>query len=309
MKVVASPDDLALKGAVLSIGNFDGVHVGHRMLLARMRELADTNARPAVVLTFFPPAKVVFGRATFLSSAEEKLELLSTFVPDAVVMVPFSREYARTDKAAFADQLRRLAPHAVIVGEDFRFGHNREGGLNDLSSIPDRLEAFGLKTVQGEVVKSSHIRDHLAAGRVARANALLGALYPARGRVVRGDARGSTIGFPTANVETDERKALPVGVYAVTVDTGGGEYGGMANVGPRPTFPEEPPSLEVHLFDFSGDLYGAEITTRFHAYLRGQRRFSDVDELSQQLQRDATAARQALSGDPEAAPASRTSTT
>jgi len=302
VKVVASPDDVDLKGAVLSVGNFDGVHLGHRMLLSRMRELADAGSRPALVLTFFPPAKVVFGRATFLSSAEEKLELLSGFAPDAVAMIPFSREYARTDKAVFADQLRRLAPHAIIVGEDFRFGHDREGGLNDLSPIPDRLEAFGLKTVQGEVVKSSHIREHLAAGRIDHANALLGAAYPARGRVVRGDARGATIGFPTANVHTDERKALPVGVYAVTVDTGSGSYQGMANVGPRPSFPEEPPSLEVHLFGFSGDLYGAEITTRFHAYLRGQQRFSGVEALQAQLQRDAEAARAALG---RAAPSGR----
>jgi len=298
VKLVASPDALTLKGAVLCVGNFDGVHLGHRMLLARMRELADAASRPAVVLTFFPPAKVVFGHATFLSSAEEKLELLSAFTPGAVAMIPFSREYARTDKAAFADQLRRLAPHAIIVGEDFRFGHDREGGLNDLSPIPDRLEAFGLKTVQGEVVKSSHIREHLAAGRIARANALLGAPYPASGRVVRGDARGTGIGFPTANVQTDARKALPTGVYAVTVDTGAGRYGGMANVGPRPSFPEEPPSLEVHLFDFWGDLYGTAITTRFHAYLRGQRRFAGVDELKEQLERDALAARAALAGDP-----------
>lgn len=296
MRCVSGPDEVALRGGVLCIGNFDGVHLGHRMLLARMRELAGATNRPAIVITFFPPAKVVFGHATFLSSAEEKLELLQPFGPDAVVMIPFSREYALTDKAAFADQLRRLAPHAIIVGEDFRFGHGRAGGLNDLSPIADRLEAFGLKTLGGEVVKSSHIREHLTAGRIERANALLGAPYPARGRVVRGDARGATIGFPTANVRTDERKALPVGVYAVTADTPGGRFGGMANVGPRPSFPDEAPSLEVHLFDFADDLYDTDITTRFHAYLRGQRRFSGLDELRSQLETDRRRARAALGG-------------
>jgi len=294
VRVVASPEDAAVKGAVVSIGNFDGVHLGHRMLLGRMREVADATGRPAMVLTFFPPAKVVFGHATFLNSAEEKLDLLRAFKPEVVAMVPFSRAYARTDKARFADQLRTLAPHAIIVGEDFRFGHDRAGGLNDLSPIPDRLEAFGLKTLEGEVVKSSHIRDHLSSGRIARANALLGAPYLARGGVVRGDARGATIGFPTANVHTDERKALPVGVYAVRVDAPQGTFDGMANVGPRPSFPDEAPSLEVHLFDFDGDLYGSEITTRFHAFLRGQRRFDGLEDLKAQLARDAEAARRAL---------------
>ncbi len=292
--MVASPEDAAVKGAVVSIGNFDGVHLGHRMLLHRMREVADAHGRPALVVTFFPPAKVVFGRATFLNSAEEKLALLRAFRPDVVAMVPFSREYARTDKARFADQLRALAPHTIIVGEDFRFGHDRAGGLNDLSPIPERLEAFGLKTLDGEVVKSSHIRDHLAAGRIERANALLGAPYPARGGVVRGDARGATIGFPTANVRTDERKALPVGVYAVRVHAPQGTFDGMANVGPRPSFPDEVPSLEVHLFDFDGDLYGAEITTHFHALLRAQRRFEGLEDLRTQLASDAEAARRAL---------------
>ncbi len=294
MRVIDSPDAAALEGVVLSIGNFDGVHVGHRMLLDRMRELADASGRPAMVLTFFPPAKVVFGHATFLNSAEEKLDLLQPYRPDVVAMVPFSREYARTDKRSFTDQLRVLAPHAIIVGEDFRFGHGREGGLNDLSPIAQRLEAFGLKTLEGEVVKSSHVRDHLAQGHIVRANALLGAPYPVRGTVAHGDARGASIGFPTANVHTDERKALPLGVYAVRVEAPQGTFDGMANVGPRPSFPDEVPSLEVHLFDFDDDLYGTVITTRFHAFLRAQRRFEGLADLQAQLARDAQAARRAL---------------
>ncbi len=294
MRVVDSPDAAALEGVVLSIGNFDGVHLGHRMLLDRMRELADASGRPAMVLTFFPPAKVVFGHATFLNSAEEKLDLLQPYRPDVVAMVPFSREYARTDKRSFTDQLRALTPHAIIVGEDFRFGHDREGGLNDLSPIADRLEAFGLKTLEGEVVKSSHVRDHLAQGHIARANALLGAPYPVRGSVAHGDARGASIGFPTANIHTDERKALPLGVYAVRVETPQGTFDGMANVGPRPSFPDEVPSLEAHLFDFDDDLYGTVITTRFHTFLRAQRRFEGLADLQAQLARDAHAARRAL---------------
>src|SRR5690606_27781240 len=150
MRVVRALSELDLKGVVLTIGNFDGVHRGHRRLLERVRELAASEGAPSVVVTFFPPARVVFGSATYLSSEEEKLALLAEYDPTAVVMVPFSREFARTDKAAFVDELRRLAPHTVVVGEDFRFGRGREGNLNDLTPIARRLEAFGLVTFGGE---------------------------------------------------------------------------------------------------------------------------------------------------------------
>lgn len=292
--MVAALEEVRLKEPVVSIGNFDGVHLGHRMLLGRMRELAQREGRPSLVVTFFPPAKVVFGHATFLSSAEEKLELLAAFAPDTVAMIPFSPAYARTDKARFVDELRRMAPTTIIVGEDFRFGHQRAGGLNDLSPIAGKLEAFGLRTFDGEVVKSSHVREHLKEGNVVRANVLLGAPYRARGRVREGQRRGRSIGFPTANVETADKKALPVGVFAVTVDVDGTHLDGMANVGPRPSFPEEPPSLEVHLFDFDGDLYDRTITTYFHAHLRKQMRFASLDELRRQLERDEADARAAL---------------
>ena len=294
--VAGSVAELDLKGAVLCIGNFDGVHLGHRALLERMAEVAATQGAPSVVITFFPPAKVVFGTATYLSSAEEKLELLAAYRPTAVVMRHFTREYAQTDKAVFVDQLRRIAPDTIIVGEDFRFGHQRQGTLNDLSPIARRLEAFGLITAGGEVVKSSRVREHLAAGRIANANALLAAPYPVRGEVVTGARRGRTIGYPTANIATGERKALPGGVFAVTVDTQAGTFGGMANVGPRPSFPDEPPSLEVHLFDFAGDLYGTTVTTRFQVFLRTQRKFGGLDELKEQLAADERAAKQALAG-------------
>ena len=146
-------------------------------------------------------------------------------------------------------------------------------------------------------MKSSRIREHLASGDVARANELLGAPYRARGRVSEGQRRGRTLGFPTANVMTDDRKALPLGVLAVTARVDGRTFGGMANVGPRPTFPDAPPSLEVHLFGYPEDgdeLYGKEVTTRFHALLRLQRRFDGIEDLKAQLARDRDAARAAL---------------
>ena len=294
MLVVRALTELDLKGVMLSIGNFVGVHRGHRELLGRMRELGRRHGAPTVVVTFFPPARVVFGNATYLSSEREKLDLLAAFEPTAVVMIPFSREYARTDKAVFVDQLRRLAPHTIVVGQDFRFGHERAGNLNDLSPIATRLEAFGLVTHEGEVVKSSRVREHLEKGDVERANALLGAPYRATGAVVHGEKRGRDIGYPTANVATGERKALPPGVFAVTTTTPLGTFGGMAAVGSKPMFPDEPPTLEVNLFGFDGDLYGREVTVFFHAFIREQQRFAGLDELRAALARDEAEARAAL---------------
>lgn len=298
MIVVDAPDAVDLRGAVVSIGNFDGVHRGHRLLLERMRALAQELGAPAVVLTFFPPSRVVFGGGSYLSTAREKVELLGAFEPSAVVVIPFSKEYARTDKSEFVAQLERLQPSAIVVGEDFRFGHGRAGTLNDLSLVTPRLEVFALERYGSEPISSSRIRALLAAGDVRAAAELLGAPYRAAGTVVAGDRRGRSIGFPTANLDVPEGKALPVGVFSVRVSTPEGTWGGMANSGPRPTFPEAPPALEAHLFDFDGDLYGQEVTVEFVDRIREQRRFGSLDELRQQLGADLEAARRQLAGRP-----------
>ena len=294
MLVVNDPDRLDLTGAVLSIGNFDGVHWGHRQLLGRMNELARPEGRPTVILTFFPPSKVVFGDQPFLCSEQEKLELLRHFQPSAVVVIPFSVEYSRTDKSVFLDQIGRLAPFAVIVGEDFRFGHKRQGTLNDLSRVASKLEVFGLVKKGDEVVKSSAIREYLTEGDVAHAARLLGEPYLTIGEVVEGDRRGRQIGYPTANLTVPERKAMPTGVFSVRVETGSGSFDGMANSGPRPSFPDAAPACEVHLFDFEGDLYGKELRVRFIDRIRGQQKFGSLDELRARLDEDARVAKEQL---------------
>lgn len=301
MKVVSEVGDLDLRGPVLAIGNFDGVHLGHRALLERMRELADEEGRPCAVVTFFPPAKVLFQGASFLNTSDEKVELLRPFAPDAVAMVAFTFEYAKTDKSEFLTELASLAPRAVVVGEDFRFGRGRSGGLDDLQHVPERLEVFRLRSDEHGVIRSSRVREHLSVGEVEAAARLLGQPYLASATVVRGQERGRTLGFPTANLNTPPQKALPIGVFAVLVDTPAGRYGGMANVGPRPSFPEEPPALEVHLFDFADDLYGQAITVRFIAQLRSQRRFDGLDDLREQLARDRREAQAVLADDTRSA--------
>ncbi len=295
-RVVTSPAQLDLSGVVLAIGNFDGMHRGHRTLLARMQELADELGLPGVVISFFPTSRMVFANSGYLNSAEEKVALLSRYGPEAVVLIPFSREYARTDKSEFLGQLEALSPAAIIVGEDFRFGADRAGTLNDLSLVTGKLEVFGLVNDDGRPISSSRLRELIEAGAVEDARALLGDAYLAAGEVVRGEQRGRTIGWPTLNVMVGQGKVLPAGVFAVTVTLpDGSTAGGMANVGSRPSFEGTPPSLEVHVFDFEGDLYGEEVTVRFIRRLRSQVRFASLDELKQQLALDAAEARKALS--------------
>jgi riboflavin kinase / FMN adenylyltransferase len=282
-------------GAVVALGNFDGVHVGHRALLAHARARADELGAPLVVVSFFPPAKVLFAKAQFLTTEEEKRALLAEAGADAVVVVPFDRAFATTPATDFTAALAAVGPAMVVVGEDFRFGRAREGGLDLLRAAVPHLEVVALELSDGVVAKSSAIRDALAAGDVEGAERLLGAPYRVSGRVVRGDQRGRTLGFPTANVATDGRKALPIGVFAVAVDTPAGRFGGMANVGPRPTFPDGAPALEVHLFDADVDLYDRVVTVHLLTRLRPPRRFDGPEALVAQLRRDEEAARALLS--------------
>jgi riboflavin kinase/FMN adenylyltransferase len=293
VRVVLSPEELTLTGCTVCIGAFDGVHLGHQALLSRLRELAK-GGDPAVVITFDPPPKTVFLGSKYLSSLEEKLHYLAGFAPQAVVAIPFDKGYAATPKEVFLAQLRALKPHTIIVGEDFRFGKDRAGGLDDLSHATPKLEVFGLERLGGVPVKSSLIRALLDDGDVSEARRFLGHPYIASGRVSEGDKRGRTVGFPTANLSLPALKALPLGVYAVRAETPRGRFGGMANVGPRPSFPDDPPTLEAHLFDFQGDLYGQRITVSFEHPLRGQRRFNGLDELKAQLTLDMERARALL---------------
>ncbi len=296
MKLLSSPEELSLRNSIICIGAFDGIHLGHKMLLKHMHDLMVEHDRPGVIITFDPPPKTVFLGNTILTSLEEKLQLLKSFSPDYVIAIHFDRNYAKTDKSTFVKQLRQLKPHTLIVGEDFRFGHKRSGGLDDLSHITPKLEVLGIMNLDSVPIKSSHIRGLLQVGKIAEARKFLGHSYFAIGNVIAGQRRGRSIGFPTANLELLPQKALPVGVFAVRVGTEQGQYLGVANVGPRPSFPETPPSLEVHLLDFSGDLYGQKIRVSFEHYLRSQRRFSGLDDLKTQLSSDAQAAREKLKG-------------
>lgn len=279
------------RGAVISIGIFDGVHVGHQTLLAEQQQIAADAKVPSAVVTFFPPARTVFTGAKYLSNEHEKIAALREFSPAAIAMVPFTTEYTETPKEVFIAELRSIAPAAIIVGPDFRFGNQREGGLDDLRTVCRDLVVQPLVKTGGEVISSTAIREALQVSDIRTANGYLGRTYTATGTIVEGERRGRTIGFPTANFDIPEGKALPLGVLVVRSVIAGNTVYGIANVGPRPTFPDGAPSLEVFYFDFEGNLYGQELTVEFLHFIRAQQRFTGLEGLTAQLEQDRLAAK------------------
>lgn len=299
MKTYIDPAQRPDTETVVAVGSFDGVHLGHQALLARLTERARHHRVPSVVYTFDPPTRVLTQGVEFLSTLPEKLELLERYGIDEVIAVPFNREFAARPKQSFVDDLAALRPRAIVVGEDFFFGRGREGTVDDLRDICRDVTALPMHSLGGEDIKSTRIREFLREGNVEGAQRFLGRHYSAQGVVVRGDQLGRTIGYPTANIQVAQGKALPLGVYAVEVraETGGhrDKYLGMANVGFRPTVSGTERRFEVNLLDFAGDLYGAELQVKFVAHLRGEQKFSGLDELKAQLGLDQQAAREALS--------------
>jgi len=295
VKTYVSPTQRPDTETVVAVGSFDGVHLGHQALLARLKERARHYRVPSVVYTFDPPTRVLMQGVEFLSTLPEKLDLLARYGIDEVIAVPFTPEFAARPKEAFLDDLRTLRPRALVVGEDFHFGKGRAGGLADLKGVSGDVVALPMHSLGGEDIKSTRVREMLKAGDVEGASRFLGRHYDAQGVVVRGDQLGRTIGYPTANIRVPEGKALPLGVFAARTIIDGQAYPGMANVGYRPTVDGRELRFEVNLFDFDGDLYGQEVQVKFWHYLRGETRFSGLDALRAQLAQDALDARARLS--------------
>jgi riboflavin kinase/FMN adenylyltransferase len=296
--------------AVITIGAYDGVHRGHRAVIAQVRERAAELGAKSVVVTFDRhPASVVRPDAAprLLTNTAQKLELLESTGVDAVVVVPFHVEQAKEIPSEFVERVIVNALHTqtVIVGADFHFGHMRQGNITLLREMGERHD-FTCEPVVlisrgddvDEPVSSTAIRRALAGGEIATANALLGRTFEVRGTVVTGDQRGRTIGFPTANVEIPKGMCLPSdGVYAgIYRRPDGTEYATAINLGRRPTFyvNAETSLLEAYLMDFSGDLYGEEASVQFVAFLRSERQFAGINELKDQLQLDIAHARDAV---------------
>ena len=294
-------------GAVVTIGAYDGVHRGHRAILAQVRAMADAAGTAAAVVTFDRhPATVVRPESApkLLTDLDQKLELLAAEEVDVCVVVHFDEHRARQSADDFVGEVLVdcLAARAVVVGHDFHFGHRRGGDVALLRRRGEELgfEVHDLRLVGdgAEPISSTRIRALLSAGEVEAAAGLLGRPYQVRGTVGRGDARGRRLGYPTANVTVPPAILLPAdGIYAGWYQRPGGEVHRAAiSLGRRPTFHPGAtrPVLEAHLLDFDGQLYGEAARVRFVTRLRGEERFDSGDELVAQMSRDVEAARLAL---------------
>ncbi len=305
-----APDD-ALNGAVVAIGNFDGVHRGHRVVIAAARARAKALHRPAAALTFEPHPRAFFnpGEPLFrLTDAAAKLRLLAVTGLDGAIVLTFDAALADLTADEFVARIlvERFAVGGAVIGGNFHFGMRRAGS-------PDFLVAEGKKrgfTVdvvplfedRGRSVSSGPIRDALAAGRLDEAAELLGYPWFISGQVMHGDKRGRELGFPTANLIPDATCRLRRGVYAVRVGRGGRRYDGVANFGRRPMFDTGRVLLEIFLFDFSGELYGETLDVAFVAFLRDEAMFASPADLIRQMQDDSRRAREALARAPDAFP-------
>jgi riboflavin kinase/FMN adenylyltransferase len=288
-------------GCVATIGNFDGVHLGHQAVLGQLAEKADALGLPLVVITFEPQPQEFFRPEQSpprLTRFREKVQALKRYAVDRVVVLRFDERFAQQAADAFIQKLLvdGLGVKYLVVGDDFRFGKGREGDFARLQSAGKEhgFEVVSMHTfaLDHKRVSSTRVRAALAAGDLNEAEKLLGRTYRMSGRVAHGDKRGRTIGFPTANIHL-HRKAIPLrGVYVVELYGVEGEpVPGVANLGTRPTVDGMRTLLEVHLFDFNRDIYGAHVHVDFLHKLRDERRFESFEELKAQILLDAEQAR------------------
>ncbi len=289
---------------VITIGNFDGVHLGHRSILARVVQRARELGGQAVAVTFDPhPLKLLRPETPLplLTTPEQKLQLLAACGLDAAVVLPFTREFAALPARDFVTDYfcERLRVREVVIGHDYCFGRGREGNIDLLKEMGSDL-GFSVQVVWAvaadeAVVSSSLIRALLRLGKVVEAGRLLGRPYGVAGTVVRGKGRGAKLlGVPTANIRPINELLPASGIYAVRVRRGAEILPGVANIGTCPTFDNSDYSLEVHLLDFDADLYNEALGVDFVARLREERRFPSIEALAAQIHADINAARQIL---------------
>ena len=308
MLVFRGVPERATTSTVLTIGNFDGVHRGHRALLAELTAKARELALPATVLTFEPHPRELFApdqAPARLASLRDKLELLAACGVDRVHVCGFNRKLAALTAAQFVENIlvRGLSVRHLIVGDDFRFGKGRGGDFVLLQQMGQQhrfvVEAMHTVDFGGLRVSSSAVRDALADGNLEHAEELLGRSFVIAGRVMHGEKIGRTLGFPTANIQV-KRKRLPLsGVFAVTVSgIAADPLPGAASIGVRPTLAEGlKPVLEVHLLDFDRDIYGSHVDVNFLHKLRDEAKYDSLDALKAQIARDVAAVRDFFSAE------------
>jgi riboflavin kinase/FMN adenylyltransferase len=307
----STPASAIPRGAVVAMGNFDGVHLGHRAVIAAALQMGRAHGRPALALTFEPHPRLFFSPNSpqfRLTDEAAKLRLLAgTGLAGAVVMT-FDKARAGTTAQDFIhhELIGRLGISGIAVGYDFHFGKGRVGSpsllVNEAPRLGIEVDVQPHVDIEERPVSSSAIRMALAEGQIEDATAMLGGPWFVTGEVIHGDKRGRDLGFPTANMRLDRNCGLKHGIYAVRVGRGEKRYDGVASFGRRPTFDNGATLLEVFLFDFSGDLYGATLDTAFIGFIREELKFDSVDALVAQMNDDSARARAILAAAPDAFP-------
>jgi riboflavin kinase/FMN adenylyltransferase len=307
MKMIRKLEEITekLPNPSVTIGNFDGVHLGHREIFRRVKKTASELGGVSVVITFTPhPLKVLAPQKNFklITPYSEKEALIEASGVDYLISIPFSKEFAAISAETFVRDVlvKRIGMKKLIIGYDYAFGRNREGDVSLLRRLGREL-GFSVEMIEqignGETIfSSSAVRSLIENGEVKKVVPLLGRFFSVRGRVVHGLNRGRQIGFPTANIDTDEELLPKEGVYAVKVEFGGRIFDGACNIGSNPTFKGKRLTVEVNIFDFDGDLYDKELKVHFVERVRDVREFSDVAALKQAIARDVAFCRKILSG-------------
>lgn len=296
MKIIKSLSDIDIKSdTVLTVGSFDGIHLGHQQILDELnRQASDCECIPSLV-TFHPHPKQVLGnRVELLTPLQEKLQILEKLGLAMVIVIPFTVEFSKMEYQDFVQEIliKKIHMKKMVVGYDHAFGRNRQGDPLHLKELGEKL-GFSLTVIEphvigNELISSSRIREFLHLTEMEKVKELLGRPYSLMGIVEKGENRGAGLGYPTANIQLlQEEKLIPQrGVYAVDIMMAGKDYKGMMNIGHRPTFNFDPLTLEVHIFNFSGLIYGSTIEILFKKYIREEKKFSTTQKLKEQILKD-----------------------
>ncbi len=307
MRVFRNVDSLPeFKNGVLTIGTFDGVHLGHQQIIKRINQLAAENGGESIILTFHPHPRLVVNpndtSLKLLNTLEEKIQLLEHYGVDNLIVAPFSVEFSQLTARQYVEDFlwKNIHPNKVVIGYDHHFGNNRDGGLELFLELGEELgfevEEIEKQMVDDLAVSSTKVRNALQAGDVSQANHLLGHEYSLHGTVVEGHQMGRKLGYPTANIHPNNpNKLIPAkGVYAVRVKLEGQLYPAMMNIGDNPTFENRAASIEAHLFDFDRDIYGTEVDVYLVQRLRDELKFDGIEPLIAQLRGDEKLSRKLL---------------
>jgi len=307
MKIIRDLDNIPedLTGAIVTIGNFDGVHRGHKEIFKKIVQEARETHKKSVVITFDPhPQKIIHPEKRpffLLTPLQEKLDLIASCGIDASLLIAFSSDFAEISAGQFVEDIlwKKLRLSKLFVGYDYVFGKGKQGNTEFLKASGKKfsfqVEEIGVVEADGMIASSTNIRLSILAGNVKLASEMLGRPYSVSGVVIKGYRRGTEItGYPTANIKSE--KVIPAtGVYAIIAELNATRHHGVINIGNNPTFGNEETSAEVHLFDFEGDIYGKDITILFIDRLRDEKKFKSPEELGRQIKRDIENAKKILS--------------